>query len=151
MFLTLSVISLYSRIGRRKNGRVLRTFLLLGDQNAGKSTLLHSFCRDGDPSFMQLSSLLPILSSSFINTRLVPRKLVGADVNQLISAVRDEMPFMDTDIARGLVMLSLESFLFFCNEFGIAGFGDGQPGGDAAAPLRFGDDARFVALWNYFV
>ena len=29
------------------------------------------FCRSGDAGFMQLSSLLPILSSSFINTRIL--------------------------------------------------------------------------------
>ncbi|CAE8596016.1 unnamed protein product, partial [Polarella glacialis] len=93
-----------------------RRFLLLGDQNAGKSTMLHSFCREGDPGFMQLSSLLPILSSSFLNTRLVPRGLLGpgVDPNEALSLVRDEMPFMDTDIARGIVLLTLENFVFFC-------------------------------------
>lgn len=136
-------------------GCVVRTFLLLGDQNAGKSTMLHSFCREDDPNFLQLSSLLPVLAASFINTRLVPRSALGADLNERFSAVRDEMPFMDTDIARGLVMLTLENFAFFCNEFGISSRqGDGvSAGADGAAlevdglwPGGFHSDARFVAL-----
>jgi hypothetical protein len=47
------------------------TFLLVGDQNAGKSTFLHSFCRHYDAHFLSLSSLLPLLSSTFVNTRFL--------------------------------------------------------------------------------
>ncbi|CAK0887081.1 unnamed protein product [Prorocentrum cordatum] len=131
-------------------GCAFRSFLLLGDQNAGKSTLLHSFCREGDPSFMQLSSLLPVLSSSFINTRLVPRSLFGDredDLNKCISAVRDEMPFMDTDIARGIVMLIRRNFVFFCNEFGVSIHGEEEDAsGEGPAAEPFGPEVRFVAL-----
>lgn len=125
-------------------GCAVRSFLLLGDQNAGKSTMLHSFCRDGDPGFLQLSSLLPVLSSSFINTRLVPRSLLGdkVDPNRALSAVRDELPFMDTDIGRGCVLLTLENFAFFCHEFGIWG----QEKEASEGPWRFSQDVRFVAL-----
>ncbi|CAJ1407954.1 unnamed protein product [Effrenium voratum] len=116
----------------------LCSFLLLGDQNAGKSTMLHSFCRSGDLGFMQLCSLLPILASSFVNTRMVPDRLL--DPNAPLSAVRDELPYMDTDIARGLVMLSLESFGFFCQEFGL------WTGEELPSFLSFGPEVRFVAL-----
>ena len=40
---------------------------------AGASQTILGFCRSGDVGFMQLSSLLPILSSSFINTRSLGR------------------------------------------------------------------------------
>jgi hypothetical protein len=32
---------------------------------------------------------------------------------------RDELPFLDTDIARGTVLLTLDSFVFFLDEFGL--------------------------------
>jgi len=130
------------------SGCAVQTFLLLGDQNAGKSTMLHSFCRDGDARFMQLSSLLPVLSSSFVNTRLVPRKCIGedADLNQRLSTVRDEMPFMDTDIGRGVVLLTLENFIFFCAEFGIQGYHVSEKVQAAGASSTFSSDVRFVAL-----
>lgn len=125
-------------------GCAVRSFVLLGDQNAGKSTMLHSFCRNGDAGFMQLSSLLPILSSSFLNTRMVPESWLQGqeDLNQL-SLVRDELPFMDTDIARGLVMLSVENFAFFAQEFGLW-----DPSRMEEAPefLNFDPQVRFVTL-----
>ncbi|CAE7237961.1 unnamed protein product [Symbiodinium microadriaticum] len=125
-------------------GCAVRSFVLLGDQNAGKSTMLHSFCRNGDAGFMQLSSLLPILSSSFLNTRMVPESWLQGqeDLNQL-SLVRDELPFMDTDIARGLVMLSVENFAFFAQEFGLW-----DPSCMEEAPefLNFDPQVRFVTL-----
>ncbi|CAE7031692.1 unnamed protein product [Symbiodinium sp. CCMP2592] len=125
-------------------GCAVRSFVLLGDQNAGKSTMLHSFCRNGDAGFMQLSSLLPILSSSFLNTRMVPESWLQGqdDINQL-SLVRDELPFMDTDIARGLVMLSVENFAFFAQEFGLW-----DPSRMEEAPefMKFEPQVRFVTL-----
>ncbi|CAE6961416.1 unnamed protein product [Symbiodinium sp. CCMP2456] len=125
-------------------GCAVRSFVLLGDQNAGKSTMLHSFCRNGDAGFMQLSSLLPILSSSFLNTRMVPESWLRGqdDINQL-SLVRDELPFMDTDIARGLVMLSVENFAFFAQEFGLW-----DPNRMEEAPefMNFDPQVRFVTL-----
>ncbi|CAK9081949.1 Crooked neck-like protein 1 (Crooked neck homolog) [Durusdinium trenchii] len=118
----------------------VKNFVLLGDQNAGKSTMLHSFCRSGDAGFMQLSSLLPILSSSFINTRMVPHSLLD-DPDEPLSAIRDELPYMDTDIARGLVMLTLENFGFFCQEFGLW-----NPAEPTPSFLDFDPEVRFVAL-----
>mmetsp|Transcript_13550 Transcript_13550/g.39068 ORF Transcript_13550/g.39068 Transcript_13550/m.39068 type:complete len:109 (-) Transcript_13550:680-1006(-) len=32
------------------------------------------------------------------------------------------LPFLDTDIARGLFLLTIDDFFFFCNEFGIDAF-----------------------------
>ena len=52
------------------SGVVNFTFLLLGDQNAGKSTFLHAFTHAGDRAWLELLSLLPILSSSFVNAQL---------------------------------------------------------------------------------
>ena len=40
------------------------TFLLLGDQNAGKSTFLHSFSHAGDATWLEIVSYLPIISAS---------------------------------------------------------------------------------------
>ena len=54
------------------SGAVSFTFLLLGDQNAGKSTFLHAFAHAGDASWLEMLSLLPILSSSFLNAQLLP-------------------------------------------------------------------------------
>ncbi|CAD7959915.1 unnamed protein product [Amoebophrya sp. A120] len=43
------------------------SFLVIGDQNAGKSTFLHSFSRFQDVSFTRLQSFLPTITSSFVN------------------------------------------------------------------------------------
>lgn len=49
------------------------SFVLLGDQNAGKSTFLHAFTHYTDPNFLKLSSLVPVLSAGFINTRFLDK------------------------------------------------------------------------------
>ena len=46
------------------------TFLLLGDQNAGKSTFLHAFSHTGDATWLEIGSYLPIISASFVNASL---------------------------------------------------------------------------------
>ena len=56
-----------------------------------------------------------------------------------LSEVMDEMPFMDTDIARGVLLLTLENFAFFCSEFGISSLGPGMSVTDM-------DGVQFVAL-----
>ena len=38
----------------------------------------------------------------FVLSRMVPRSLLD-DPDEPLSAIRDELPYMDTDIARGLV------------------------------------------------
>jgi hypothetical protein len=45
------------------------TFLLLGDQNAGKSTFLHAFANAEHAGWLELLSILPILSASFANAQ----------------------------------------------------------------------------------
>ena len=82
------------------------TFLLCGDQNAGKSTLLHAFCHETDAGFTRLSSLLPVLASGFTNVRILRAGLPP----------RDELPFLDTDVARSTVLVTVENFAFFCDE-----------------------------------
>lgn len=105
--------------------------LVAGDQNAGKSTFLHSFCNANDAGFLRLTSFLPILSSEFVNLRI----LRGSE------RAMDELPFLDTDVARGIFSLTLENFAFFCNEFGLQSLVV-----DGSGNLRFRDDTRFVAL-----
>ncbi|CAD7950194.1 unnamed protein product [Amoebophrya sp. A25] len=43
------------------------SFLVVGDQNAGKSTFLHSFSNFEDSNFMRLQSFLPAITSTFRN------------------------------------------------------------------------------------
>jgi hypothetical protein len=66
-------------------GAQMFSFLLIGDQvekstdwfydlscvsqNAGKSTFLHSFTYEHDRNWLEINSILPIISSSFCNTR----------------------------------------------------------------------------------
>eukprot|EP00913_Durusdinium_trenchii_P016180 g15205.t1 len=88
----------------------VKNFVLLGDQNAGKSTMM------------------------------VPHSLLD-DPDEPLSAIRDELPYMDTDIARGLVMLTLENFGFFCQEFGLW-----NPAEPTPSFLDFDPEVRFVAL-----
>lgn len=92
------------------SGTQVYTFLFLGDQNAGKSTFIHSFTYYPDPNFLELSTTLPILTSTFLNTRFLvdPQR-----------QPRDEMPFLDTDIGRGTVLIGRSDFEFFLEENGI--------------------------------
>ena len=90
------------------------TFLLLGDQNAGKSTFLHAFAHHADSAWLELGSFLPILTSSFLNAALT----------QSSSPPMDEPPFVDTDVGRASFLLTLEDFAFFVNEFEL---GDAVP------------------------
>eukprot|EP00053_Salpingoeca_punica_P016812 m.159968 g.159968 ORF g.159968 m.159968 type:complete len:388 (+) comp17048_c2_seq2:188-1351(+) len=92
-------------------GTHLYTFVLIGDQNAGKSTFLHSFACYQDENYLELSSLLPVLSSSFLNTRFLPE----GDNRRAI----DEPPFLDTDIARGTIAMVLDDFAFFVEEHNL--------------------------------
>lgn len=91
------------------SGTRVFTFLLLGDQNAGKSTFLHSFSYSADANWLQLSSFLPMLSASFINTRFLAHSL----------SPRDEPPFIDTDLARASFLMTLADFAFFVDEFAL--------------------------------
>jgi hypothetical protein len=65
------------------SGTQVYTFLLLGDQNAGKSTFIHSFTYHPDPNFLELSTTLPILTSTFINTRFLIGNFLVYDNNIL--------------------------------------------------------------------
>jgi hypothetical protein len=106
-------------------GTQIYTFLLLGDQNAGKSTFIHAFTYQADPNYLELSTLLPILSSSFFNTRfLEPDSKIDP---------RDELPFLDTDIGRGTVLVTRDDFNFWVDENGL--------------PVEdYPRDTRFIAL-----
>jgi GTPase SAR1 family protein len=91
------------------NDAQMYTFLLMGDQNAGKSTFMHAFTYDKDDNFLELSSYLPILSSNFVNTRFFFQTKENF-------AAMDELPFLDTDIARVTFQMSAEDFRFFLAE-----------------------------------
>lgn len=60
-----------------------------------------------------------MLASSFINTRFRP----AAAAEEAAAAhwtPRDELPFLDTDLARATVLLTYADYAFFCDEHGIA-------------------------------
>ncbi|CDJ57405.1 hypothetical protein, conserved [Eimeria maxima] len=40
-------------------------------------------------------------------------------LERLVNRSRDELPFLDTDVARSAALISAEDFAFFCREFGI--------------------------------
>ena len=100
----------FAALAARSGAVAVYSFVLIGDQNAGKSTFLHAFVGHGDVSWLELTSYLPILTSSFLNARL----LAGADALPM-----DEPPFLDTDIGRATLLLTLEDFAFFCDEFDL--------------------------------
>jgi hypothetical protein len=105
------VIELDSPFEVLQNNRVFtRTVLVIGDQNAGKSTFLHSFTAREDLNFTRLTAVLPILQASFLNSRFLPED------DQPI----DELPFIDTDIARSTVLVGMDDWNFLLDEQGLA-------------------------------
>lgn len=96
------------------NGTKVFTFLLIGDQNAGKSTFLHSFTFQEDTEFLEITSFLPILTSTFVNTRFY----FGDKSSKSFKPI-DELPFLDTDLARLTLLITRDDFMFFLNEFEI--------------------------------
>lgn len=99
------------------SGASVFTFLLLGDQNAGKSTFLHAFSHAGSASWLALGSYLPILSASFLNASLR---------TDSATPPMDEPPFLDTDIGRASLLLTIEDFAFFVSEFELGAAVDVQ-------------------------
>lgn len=65
---------------------------------------------------MDILCELPILTSSFINTRFFPGK---SDQVPEAWKPRDEPPFIDTDLARGTLMLTRDDFMFLLSERGL--------------------------------
>ena len=59
---------------------------------------------------------LSILTSSFINTRFFPGR---AESVPSAWKPRDEPPFIDTDLARGTIMLTRDDFMFLLDERGL--------------------------------
>lgn len=88
--------------------------VIVGDRNAGKSTLLHALVNFHDRDWLRVTSLLPVVAGSFVNRRF-------GDVGPCVpgSAPRDELPYLDTDVARSTVVLTREDFRFFVAEFGL--------------------------------
>lgn len=109
------------------------TFLLLGDQNAGKSTFLHAFTNQNDKNWTELTSYFPLLSSKFLNTRFhfdqsqqENSLLLNNNSNSSPSSTTipwkpmDEPPFLDTDLARLSCVMTAENFKFFLSENNIS-------------------------------
>lgn len=88
--------------------------VIVGDRNAGKSTLLHALVNFHDRDWLRVTSLLPVVAGSFVNRRF-------GDAGPCVpgSAPRDELPYLDTDVARSTVVLTREDFRFFVAEFGL--------------------------------
>jgi hypothetical protein len=106
-------------------------FLLIGDQNAGKSTFLQSFTHHPDRNFIDVLAEVPVLSSVFVNTRFCVGK-VPEGWQPL-----DEPPFLDTDLARAAVTLTRDDFVFLLADREIP----------IPEVLATGEcDARFVVL-----
>lgn len=118
-------------------------FLVLGDQNAGKSTFLHSLVDHNSSHSTELLSFIPSLSSSFVNARFFLND--KEDRNNLM----DEPPFIDTDIARAATLVTLESFRFMSLE---AGAEFDVPDGTRYVALEFaefgGDHLDRIAAFN---
>ena len=92
-------------------------FLILGDQNAGKTTFLYVL---SDKSFIgatELLSHIPALSSNFVNSRFILTRQERMEVR--LDELSDEPPFIDTDLARAAILLSSEAFGFLALESGI--------------------------------
>ncbi|KAK2963291.1 hypothetical protein BLNAU_1824 [Blattamonas nauphoetae] len=88
-------------------GTAVHSILLLGDQNAGKTSFLHSFGASNDPRFIYLFNLIPYLTTSFINTRFLLDPT---------SQYMDEPPYLDTDLGRAMIMFTRDDWDFFCDE-----------------------------------
>ncbi|MFW9930617.1 MAG: hypothetical protein ACFFD1_14605, partial [Candidatus Thorarchaeota archaeon] len=84
--------------------------ILVGNRNSGKSTFIHAFTDIDDENFFDVLVELPIISSSFINTRFLENK----------SSPMDIPPFIDTDIARGIILFNKEDFDFLLSEYSIS-------------------------------
>jgi hypothetical protein len=94
-------------------GTAVLSVVIVGDQNAGKSTFLHAFAATDDPSFMELQSLFPTIASNFLNSRFLPVTPGGE------AQAMDEPPFLDTDLARATLVLTVDDFAFFADERGL--------------------------------
>ena len=89
------------------------TFLLLVDQNAGKSTFLHAFANAEHAGWLELLSILPILSASFCNAQFrtdAPDPKGGAPA-------MDQGPFLHADVGRTSFLLTLEDFSLFVDAY----------------------------------
>eukprot|EP01053_Blabericola_migrator_P005128 Blabericola_migrator_1__5127@NODE_264_length_10634_cov_183_258446_g220_i0_p2_GENE_NODE_264_length_10634_cov_183_258446_g220_i0NODE_264_length_10634_cov_183_258446_g220_i0_p2_ORF_typecomplete_len512_score102_26PPV_E1_C/PF00519_17/0_078Dynamin_N/PF00350_23/0_24TniB/PF05621_11/1_4TniB/PF05621_11/2_5e02MMR_HSR1/PF01926_23/0_47_NODE_264_length_10634_cov_183_258446_g220_i079479482 len=99
-------------------GNSLWSFVLTGDQNAGKSTFLHSCIDANSPGFTSFASLMPLMSGYFCNTRL-SNQLAFQSEAERIAWSRDHGRYFDTDIGRGTLIMSRANFDFLLIELGI--------------------------------
>jgi hypothetical protein len=105
----VSLDSPFDLVSSSSGAVCVRTVLLLGDQNAGKTTFLHCFADQDDDEFTRLTSQLPILQASFLNSRFLPEG----------GCAMDELPFLDTDLARSTVLLGMDDWNFVLEERGL--------------------------------
>ena len=113
-------------------GTEVLTVGVIGDRNAGKTTFLHAFVNQHDRDWLRVTSVLPVLSGSFRNTRygaVGPFQPGGAPVA--------EAPYLDTDVAAATVLVTIEDFAFFARDFGLADAVDVDWAAASYVALRF--------------
>lgn len=89
----------------------VRTIAIVGDRNAGKTTLLHALINEHDKDWLRVSSLLPFVAGVFEN-----RRYGGGPCSPDRPPV-SELPYLDTDVASCTCLLASEDFRFLCSEF----------------------------------
>ncbi|KAH7829351.1 uncharacterized protein MONOS_6751 [Monocercomonoides exilis] len=99
------------------SGTLVYRICVIGDQNAGKSTFFHAFTKGNDPGHLELTSLFPFMSASFLNLRFLLKEE---------SSYMDEPPFIDTDYGRAVLLFTLDDWLFFLEDNNIP-FPDCEP------------------------
>ncbi|CDJ65256.1 hypothetical protein, conserved [Eimeria necatrix] len=88
----------------------------------------YAVCRCGDEQdekqhYSSLSSASASRGTERATAEATTAELQETDptgaVEALLCQSRDELPFLDSDVARSAALLTAEDFAFFCNEFGI--------------------------------
>lgn len=117
--------------------------LLLGDQNAGKTTLLHAFTYHHDVNYTHLSDALPLLAAVFVNARFLAP-------DAPLAAAMDQPPYVDTDLARCTMLAAMDDWQRFLADAGLPPCPSRAPycvvqllevGGDHLDRLMAGDSA----------
>ena len=112
------VLSSALEIRRCSNDLKEIRFLILGDQNAGKTTFLHAL----SVGSMEISSHIPAISGSFVNARFLLTDIERERGEEISRILMDEPPFLDTDIGRTSLLFNNSDFRFLCFQCGVDSF-----------------------------